>query len=153
MSREVSHKMIRTEEEYIAAVERVEDEAIAIEKERERLLGLGLSEEQAEYALQPAATFREQYLDEVEEYERLRRGQLDNSLNLMGIGRRLVQARIYRRMTQQELAEKLGITAQQVSRDERNEYHNAGIERIKKVMEALGLEMTSQFRFNEQVPA
>ncbi len=145
--------MIRTEEEYIAAVERVEDEAIAIEKERERLLGLGLSEEQAEYALQPAATFREQYLDEVEEYERLRRGQLDNSLNLMGIGRRLVQARIYRRMTQQELAEKLGITAQQVSRDERNEYHNAGIERIKKVMEALGLEMTSQFRFNEQVPA
>jgi transcriptional regulator with XRE-family HTH domain len=56
-------------------------------------------------------------------------------------------------MTQQELAEKLGITAQQVSRDERNEYHNAGIERIKKVMEALGLEMTSQFRFNEQIPA
>ena len=71
----------------------------------------------------------------------------------MGIGRRLVQARIYRRMTQQELAAKLGITAQQVSRDERNEYHNAGIERIKKVMEALGLEMTSQFRFNEQIPA
>ena len=35
--------MIRTEEEYIAAVERVEDEAIAIEKERQRLLGLGLS--------------------------------------------------------------------------------------------------------------
>tara|TARA_B100000678_G_C18185579_1_gene493015 strand:+ start:237 stop:674 length:438 start_codon:yes stop_codon:yes gene_type:complete len=145
--------MIRTEEEYIAAVERVEDEAIAIEKERQRLLGLGLSEEQAEYALQPAVTFREQYLDEIEEYERLRRGQLDNSFNLMGIGRRLVQARIYRRMTQQELAAKLGITAQQVSRDERNEYHNAGIERIKKVMEALGLEMTSQFRFNEQIPA
>ena len=89
--------MIRTEEEYIAAVERVEDEAIAIEKERQRLLGLGLSEEQAEYALQPAVTFREQYLDEIEEYERLRRGQLDNSFNLMGIGRRLVQARIYRR--------------------------------------------------------
>jgi DNA-binding XRE family transcriptional regulator len=145
--------MIRTEEEYIAAVERVEDEAIAIEKERQRLLELGLSEEQAEYALQPAVTFREQYLDEVEEYERLRRGQLDSSFNLMGIGRRLVQARIYRKMTQQELAEKLGITAQQVSRDERNEYHNAGIERIKKVMEALGLEMTSQFRFNEQIPA
>ena len=145
--------MIRTEEEYIAAVERVEDEAIAIEKERQRLLGLGLSEEQAEYALQPAVTFREQYLDEIEEYERLRRGQLDNSFNLMGIGRRLVQARIYRRMTQQELAAKLGITAQQVSRDERNEDHNAGIERIKKVMEALGLEMTSQFRFNEQIPA
>lgn len=145
--------MIRTEEEYIAAVERVEDEAIAIEKERQRLLELGLSEEQAEYALQPAVTFREQYLDEVEEYERLRRGQLDSSFNLTGIGRRLVQARIYRKMTQQELAEKLGITAQQVSRDERNEYHNAGIERIKKVMEALGLEMTSQFRFNEQIPA
>ena len=145
--------MIRTEEEYIAAVERVEDEVIAIEKERQRLLELGLSEEQAEYALQPAVTFREQYLDEVEEYERLRRGQLDSSFNLMGIGRRLVQARIYRKITQQELAEKLGITAQQVSRDERNEYHNAGIERIKKVMEALGLEMTSQFRFNEQIPA
>ncbi len=145
--------MIRTEEEYQAALDRLEDEQKGIELERERLLSQGLTPEHAEIALEAHLAFREQYLDEVHEYERLRRGQLDDAFNLMGLGRRLVLARVYRKISQQELAERLGTTAQQVSRDERNEYHNAGIERVKKVMEALGLEVVSQFRFKEQIPA
>lgn len=141
--------MIRTEEEYQAAIERVEDEKQAISRERESLIEKGFSPEEADVALEPYIAFRLQFVDEIEEYERLRRGHIDDVENLGGMGRRLVLMRIYRRMSQKELAEKLGVSVQQVSRDERNEYHNAGINKIRKVLEALGVTMRSSFELKE----
>ena len=107
--------MIRTEEEYQAALARVEDEEQALAKERERLLVQGVSPEHADIALEPYIAFRMQFLDEIEEYEKLRRGHIDDVENLGGLGRRLVLLRLSRRMTQKELAERLGVSIQQVS--------------------------------------
>lgn len=143
--------MIRTEEEYQAALQRVEDEERAIGQERERLLAEGVSPEHADTALEAYIAFRMQFVDEIEEYEKLRRGKLDDIENLGGIGRRLVLLRIYRRMSQKELAEKLNVSVQQVSRDERNEYHNAGLVKVRKVLEALGARMKSSFEMKEAV--
>jgi transcriptional regulator with XRE-family HTH domain len=42
-------------------------------------------------------------------------------------------------MSQQDLANRLGVTPSQVSRDERNEYYGATIERLQQVMEAMGM--------------
>lgn len=145
--------MIRTEEEYQAALARVEDEEQAMVKERERLIAQGISPEHADIALEPYIAFRMQFLDEIEEYEKLRRGQIEDIENLGGLGRRLVLLRLYRRMTQKELAERLGVSVQQVSRDEKNEYHNAGTDKIRRVLEALGVVMRSSFEFREAVPA
>ena len=143
--------MIRTEEEYQAALARVEDEEQALAKERERLLVQGVSPEHADIALEPYIAFRMQFLDEIEEYEKLRRGHIDDVENLGGLGRRLVLLRLYRRMTQKELAERLGVSIQQVSRDEKNEYHNAGTDKIQRVLEALGVVMRSSFEFREPI--
>ena len=145
--------MIRTEEEYQAALARVEDEEQALAKERERLLVQGVSPEHADIALEPYIAFRMQFLDEIEEYEKLRRGHIDDVENLGGLGRRLVLLRLYRRMTQKELAERLGVSIQQVSRDEKNEYHNAGTDKIQRVLEALGVVMRSSFEFREPISA
>ena len=145
--------MIRTEEEYQAALARVEDEEQAMAKERERLIAQGISPEHADIALEPYIAFRMQFLDEIEEYEKLRRGQIEDVENLGGLGRRLILLRLYRRMTQKELAERLGVSIQQVSRDEKNEYHNAGTDKIRRVLEALGVVMRSSFEFREAVPA
>ena len=145
--------MIRTEEEYQAALARVEDEEQAMAKERERLIAQGISPEHADFALEPYIAFRMQFLDEIEEYEKLRRGQIEDVENLGGLGRRLILLRLYRRMTQKELAERLGVSIQQVSRDEKNEYHNAGTDKIRRVLEALGVVMRSSFEFREAVPA
>ena len=65
--------MIRTEEEYQAAIERVEDEKRALSRERESLIAKGFSREEADIALEPYVAFRLQFADEIEEYERLRR--------------------------------------------------------------------------------
>ena len=145
--------MIRTEEEYQAALARVEDEEQALAEERERLLAQGVSPEHADIALEPYIAFRMQFLDEIEEYEKLRRGHIDDVENLGGLGRRLVLLRLYRRMTQKELAERLGVSIQQVSRDEKNEYHNAGTDKIQRVLEALGVVMRSSFEFREPISA
>lgn len=145
--------MIRTEEEYQAALARVQDEEQAMEEERQRLLAQGISPEHAEIALEPYVAFRMQFLDEIEEYEKLRRGQIDGIENLGGLGRRLILLRLYRKIGQKELANRLGVTVQQVSRDEKNEYHNAGTDKIRRVLEALGVVMKSRFEFKEQIPA
>lgn len=144
--------MIRNEQEYKEAIARVEDEKIAMAKERERLIGQGLSEEHAEVALESFLTFHLQLVDEIEEYENLQSGQIHGTENLGGLGRRLILARLYRKMTQQELADRLGVTVQQVSRDEKNEYHNAGTAKIVRVLKALGVMMKSSFEMCEPPP-
>ncbi len=45
-------------------------------------------------------------------------------------------------MTQSELANKLGVSEPQVSRDERHEYYGATTEKIETVMEAMGMKTT-----------
>lgn len=145
--------MIRTEEEYRAALARVQDEEKAMAAEKERLLAQGVSAEHADIALEPYVAFRMQFLDEIKEYEKLRRGQIDDVENLGGLGRRLILLRLYRQLTQKELANRLGVSVQQVSRDEKNEYHNAGTTKIRKVLEALGVVMKSSFEFCDRVPA
>lgn len=85
-----------------------------------------------------------QLREEVEEYERLKRGRFDTFVNLSGLGRTLIALRIYKGMTQKELGEKLGVSEPQVSRDERNEYHGASIEKIQRVLNALDVTIKSE---------
>lgn len=104
----------------------------------------GLNKEQIKLAVDPLVSFTLQLREEVEEYEKLKRGQFDKFVNLSGLGRTLIALRIYKGMTQKDLAEKLGVLEPQVSRDERNEYHGASIEKIQKVLNALNVTIKSE---------
>lgn len=66
-------------------------------------------------------------------------GDLRPLCRLTQIGRWLIGARIALRLTQQELAERLEVSATQVSRDERNDYHGITVERAQRILEALGV--------------
>jgi len=52
--------------------------------------------------------------------------------------------RIANGLTQQELAERLGVSAAQVSCDERNEYHGITAERAQLILERLGESLTAR---------
>ena len=82
-------------------------------------------------------SFHLQLVEEVESYERLKRGEFEEIQNLRGIGRLLIGLRIAQGLSQRELAERLGVNESQVSRDERNEYHGVTIERAARVLDAL----------------
>jgi DNA-binding Xre family transcriptional regulator len=145
--------MIRNETEYKAAVERVTAEAARLKDERAKLQGLGFSKEEIKRALDPLRSFHEQLKEEVESYEKLKRGEFEELRNFDGVGRLLIALRIAKGVSQRELADRLGIHESQVSRDERNEYHGVTVERANRVVEALGVEVRSVVQHVEKVPA
>ena len=114
--------MIRNEAEYKEAVQRLEEERKRLSDHRAALAKTGLSKSEIKRAMDPLRSFHLQLQEEVEAYERLKRGDLGEIENLHGLGRTLVALRIALGLTQRQLAERLEVNESQVSRDERNEY-------------------------------
>jgi predicted transcriptional regulator len=130
--------MIRNETEYREAVNRLQEEKANIARHKAELEQLDLSQEEVKRLVDPLLSFHLQLQEEVESYERLKRGEIAELTNLRGLGHTLIGLRIARGMSQQDLADRLGTHASQVSRDERNEYHGITIERAAKILETLG---------------
>jgi DNA-directed RNA polymerase specialized sigma subunit len=130
--------MIRNEREYKEALSRLEQDGEVIAAQRRALVERGLSEEEVERALGPMLSFHAQLKEEVEWYERVRRREFTVSHDVRDIGRTLIALRIANELSQKELAERLGVSEAQVSRDERNEYHGITVERAQRVLEAMG---------------
>ncbi len=133
--------MISNETEYRDAVERWKGEEERLHAQRALLKAKGLKREEIDRVSAPVQSFHDQLREEIESYERLRRGDFDEVLNFQGVGRLLIALRISQGLSQRELADRLGVHESQVSRDERNEYHGVTLERAARVLEALGLEL------------
>lgn len=142
--------MIRNEKEYQEAVSRLGQEKDRLAQQQAELKKMGLGPAQVKRALDPVRSFHQQLEEEVESYERLKRGEFDEMLNLRGLGQLLVSLRIARGLTQRQLAERLGVHETQVSRDERNEYHGVTLERAAKILETLGAEVHSRVELCQQ---
>jgi DNA-directed RNA polymerase specialized sigma subunit len=138
--------MIRSETEYQEAVRRLGEEEKRLVEQEAKLREMGLGTDEVKRALDPFRSFHLQLVEEVEGYERLKRGDLGELSNLHGLGRSLVALRIALGLTQRELAARLGVHESQVSRDERNEYHGVTVERASRILDALGVHLTSQFQ-------
>jgi HTH-type transcriptional regulator/antitoxin HigA len=80
---------------------------------------------------------------ELAEYERLHSGQRKRVAlrSLEELPRTLIQARIARGLSQEELAAKLGLKPQQVQRYEATEYRSASLERVTEVARVLGVKL------------
>ena len=138
--------MIKTEREYFEAKKRLEEEFRSIESQKIKMEQAEMSEEHISLALDPLASFAFQLQEEVEGYEKIKRGQFDILENLDGVGNMLVAIRIAKGVKQKELAAKLGVKETQISRDERNEYHGASIEKIQNVLKALDVSVRSEIK-------
>jgi ribosome-binding protein aMBF1 (putative translation factor) len=136
--------MIRNEQEYKEAAERLRAERARHEDHRKHLAESGLTSDQVDRAMEPLVSFHEQLREEVEHYENLKRGQFPDLENLQGLGVLLVSLRIARGMSQRGLATELGVHESQVSRDERNEYHGITLDRAMKVLKALGVRLETR---------
>lgn len=137
--------MIRNESEYQEAVARLEQERHRLFDHRQHLLGLGLQDDEVKRALDPMRSFHLQLDEEVQCYERLKRGDLGEMVNLHGLGRTLVALRIAKGLSQRELSVRLGVHESQVSRDERNEYHGVTVERASRILDAINVRLHSAF--------
>jgi DNA-directed RNA polymerase specialized sigma subunit len=136
--------MIRSEKEYREALERLRKDEEVLALQKEKLEGLGLSEEEVRRALEPMLSFRAQLEEEVEWFERVRRRDFGIIRDLSAVGTLLIALRIANGLSQRELAEKLGVSEAQVSRDERNEYHGITVDRAQRVLDAMNETLTSR---------
>ncbi len=130
--------MIRTEAEYQRAVRDLGRDREVMLSQRDQLKALELSVDEMARAMQPMESFYEQLKEEVEMYERMKRGDLGALYNLTSIGRWLIGLRIAHGMSQRELSERLDVSESQVSRDEKNEYYGITVERAQRILEAFG---------------
>jgi ribosome-binding protein aMBF1 (putative translation factor) len=91
----------------------------------------------------------EELLEQVEEYENLKSRKIDRleCKSLEELPEALIKARIFRGLTQGQLAELLNVKEQQVQRDEANEYANSSFTKILKVQRALDIEIREEVIF------
>ena len=144
--------MIRNEAEYQEAAKRLLEESRRLDEHRARLKDAGLGEIEIQRAIDPLESFHLQLKDEVEAYERLKRGEFEELENLRGLGRLLITSRIAQGITQRDLARRLGVHETQVSRDERNEYFGITLERAAKILDALNVRLRTKVAMDPLPP-
>ncbi|MBI3714823.1 MAG: helix-turn-helix transcriptional regulator [Betaproteobacteria bacterium] len=88
---------------------------------------------------------------ELAEYDDLHTGRVATleAESILGIGEALIKARIVRKLTQKELAERMGVAEQQVQRFEATQYRGVATERLQKVADALNLRVREVFIFDK----
>ena len=133
--------MIRNEAEYQLASARLLEERNRFAEHRARLKNANMSDEEIKRVIDPIESFHLQLKEEVESYERLKRGEFDELENLRGLGHLLISLRIAKGISQRNLARRLDVHESQVSRDERNEYFGITLERAIKILDALNVRL------------
>jgi DNA-binding Xre family transcriptional regulator len=85
----------------------------------------------------------ETFRHEIDHYEKLRDGHITSramtSLTELPIA--LIEARIAARLTQRQLAERIGVAEQQVQRWEANDYSGVGLDRLQGIADALDVQI------------
>ncbi len=136
--------MIRNEAEYREAVARLTAERGRLAEHRASLKSAGLSDAEITRVTDPMESFHLQFSEEVESYERLKRGEFEDLENFRGLGHLLISLRIAQGLSQRELARRLDVHESQVSRDERNEYFGITLERAMKILDALNARLRTK---------
>jgi ribosome-binding protein aMBF1 (putative translation factor) len=144
--------MIRNEAEYQEASKRLFEELGRLDEHRARLKEAGLREIEIQRVIDPLESFHLQLKEEVEAYERLKRGEFEELENLRGLGHLLITSRIAQGITQRDLARRLGVHETQVSRDERNEYFGITLERAAKILDVLNVRLRTQVAIDPLPP-
>jgi DNA-binding XRE family transcriptional regulator len=137
--------MIHTERQYQRSRMILEKSLKKLEQQKEELAAKSLGAEQIKRVLDPTRAFLQNIENDIQWYERAKKGNIPLDENLETIGRILVALRIAKDLTQEELAKKLDITQAQVSQDENDEYHGISVERVKKILAVFGLEGRVRF--------
>ena len=144
--------MIRNEAEYQEASKRLVEELRRFDEHRSRLMAAGLGEIEIQRVIDPLESFHLQLKEEVEAYERLKRGEFEELENLRGVGHLLITSRIAQGISQRDLARRLGVHETQVSRDERNEYFGITLERAAKILDALNVRLRTHVAIDPLPP-
>ncbi len=129
--------VIKTVREYEETRRRLDEVRDFAGKQRAALEAAGMPPQHVGLAMAPVLAMQDQMEDQLDWYDRARRGQIWPLPDLRAIGLSLIALRIAKGLTQRQLAERLGVNEAQVSKDEKNEYHGISVERAQRIIDAL----------------
>lgn len=129
--------MIRNADELAAAIALLErlDQAIAAHR---GVYGDAKPGERAYLVEQGLVSQREDIAFEINAFQALTQKTVVDLRHLSELGSILKMARVVNKMTQVELAKRLGIRQQQLQRYEASDYENVSFKRVSDVTDALG---------------
>jgi DNA-directed RNA polymerase specialized sigma subunit len=134
--------MIKTQREYEQAQRTLEQWRASGEKLRASIEAAGLSPDHVEVCMAPHLTMQDQMQGELDWYDNARKGTIRPLPTLARIGLSLIALRIASGLTQRQIAERLGVSEAQVSKDEKNEYHGISVDRAQRIVAAMGGSVT-----------
>jgi DNA-binding Xre family transcriptional regulator len=89
------------------------------------------------------ASWIETLREQIDHYEKLRDGQITSReiTSLHELPTVLIEARIAARLTQRQLAERIGVAEQQIQRWEANGYSGVNLDRLQSIADALDVQI------------
>ncbi|MEQ1831507.1 MAG: helix-turn-helix transcriptional regulator [Candidatus Eisenbacteria bacterium] len=138
--------MIKTEREYKDTKELIRRREEAFIVSAADLAARGYTPEQVTKLHEAMRTFHLGMVEEVEYYERLKRGDIGAVQGIRALGKHLIALRIAAGITQRELARRMDVHESQVSRDEHDDYHGITLGRAESIARALGFALEYQAR-------
>lgn len=130
--------MIKTDSEYKYTKELIRRREEAFIESARDLAARGYTPEEVAKLHEPMRTFHMGMVEELEFYERLKRGDIGAVQGIGALGKLLISLRIAAGITQRELARRMDVHESQVSRDEYNDYHGITLGRAENIARVLG---------------
>ncbi|MGH2913281.1 MAG: helix-turn-helix transcriptional regulator [Solirubrobacteraceae bacterium] len=87
---------------------------------------------------------------QIDHYEQLRDGRITGReiTSLLDLPTALIEARIAARLTQRQLAERIGVAEQQIQRWEANDYSGVGLDRLQSIADALCVQIQETITYS-----
>jgi len=134
--------MIRNDREYQITLDQIEKFEEQLKLKRQKAQEENMPDEELHLITQAEECMLEDLVWERDLYDRLRQEGLSAVPTYAPEerGKTLIALRIARGLKQKDLAEALGVSEPQVSRDENNDYHGITLHRYARILEVLGVE-------------
>lgn len=129
--------MFQSEVVYEAGRRRHRENALKIGLLEVKLRRMGFKDSEVGRALRDQLDDQRRLEDDIRVFERLKSGDLDAVPSGRGIGRTLIALRIALGMSQKDLSHVLGVSEQQVVRDERSHYRGISVSSAKRILETI----------------
>jgi DNA-binding XRE family transcriptional regulator len=96
------------------------------------------------------ASWIETLREQIDHYEKLCDGRITSReiTSLHELPTALIEARIAARLTQRQLAERIGVAEQQIQRWEANGYSGVNLDRLQSIADALGVQMRETITYS-----
>jgi transcriptional regulator with XRE-family HTH domain len=132
---------IKSEQQYRIMKKRLDAVTKQREEKHKELEADGMKEEYIQIALLALNEIYYSTKCNVEEYEQVIAGDFEKeAVPIDQLGSHLIKLRLWKGINQTQLAKRLGVTQEQVSKDENRFYQSAGTAKINRVLQVLDIE-------------